>query len=355
MKRLICVLSLALIAISAWADYPSRIFIDEQDRHVQGIAYDNVKNHLFLSFTTSFVIANHEGEIIGSVDKIHGHLGAMTFDKENRKVYASLEEKNDAIGRSISKGLGASFYTESNFYIVEFDVDAIKGRNVPFEKVAKKIKVNEVLKDYQDSVQVDGKWLKHRFGCSGMDGMCVAPEFGKVGGKNYLYVAYGIYSDTLRHDNDYQVILRYQLKDIRKGLAKNPERYFVMTGNTDWGVQNMAYDSENHQILLCVYHGWKSQYPNYDVFSIDMHEKPFKAQLERVPYIKGKQKQMSVKKAWFFKHGSTGICQVEKNLWYIAISARVIDPQTGKKRYSSDNILYRWTGEETPFVEVGQK
>jgi 3-dehydroquinate dehydratase-2 len=68
MKRLICVLSLALIAISAWADYPSRIFIDEQDRHVQGIAYDNVKNHLFLSFTTSFVIANHEGEII---DKLH--------------------------------------------------------------------------------------------------------------------------------------------------------------------------------------------------------------------------------------------------------------------------------------------
>jgi len=37
-----------------------------------------------------------------------------------------------------------------------------------------------------------------------------APAFGQSrDGKKYLYVAYGIYGDTLRTDNDYQVILAY--------------------------------------------------------------------------------------------------------------------------------------------------
>ena len=43
--------------------------------------------------------------------------------------------------------------------------------------------------------------------------MTIAPKHGKKGGKNYLYVAYGIYGDLGRNDNNHQVLLRY---DIRK-------------------------------------------------------------------------------------------------------------------------------------------
>lgn len=50
--------------------------------------------------------ADTNGTVIASVDKIHGHLGAITFDPNTRNAYASLELKDDSIGSAISKGLG---------------------------------------------------------------------------------------------------------------------------------------------------------------------------------------------------------------------------------------------------------
>ena len=42
----------------------------------------------------------------------------------------------------------------------------------------------------------------HRYGCSGIDGTTFGPAFGQKDGKQYLYVAYGIYGDINREDND---------------------------------------------------------------------------------------------------------------------------------------------------------
>ena len=56
-------------------------------------------------------------------------------------------------------------------------------------------------------------------GLLGIDGISFGPAFGAPkGSKPYLNVAYGIYGDTTRSDNDYQVILNY---DPRPGNNTN--------------------------------------------------------------------------------------------------------------------------------------
>ena len=76
--------------------------------------------------------------------------------------------------------------------------------------------------------------------------------FGKKGGKQYLTVGYGVYGETTRSDNDYQVLLQYDVRNWAKyekplsqdnmhqqGPAKPAGQYFVKTGNTTYGVQNV--------------------------------------------------------------------------------------------------------------------
>ena len=62
----------------------------------------------------------------------------------------------------------------------------------------------------------NGKTLEHRYGCSGFDGITFGPKFGKSDGKRYLTIAYGIYGDSTRTDNDYQVLLQYDTKNWKK-------------------------------------------------------------------------------------------------------------------------------------------
>lgn len=61
-----------------------------------------------------------------------------------------------------------------------------------------------------------GRTVAHRFGCSGIDGVTFAPRFGSGEEGDWLYVAYGIYGDTLRTDNDYQVLLAYDTKEWKR-------------------------------------------------------------------------------------------------------------------------------------------
>ena len=102
-------------------------------------------------------------------------------------------------------------------------------------------------------------------------------------GKKYLYVAYGIYSDTDRKDNDYQIILRYDIdewdkfskplnqKNMHKcGPEKPDSKYFVYTGNTNFGVQNLEYDEKTNYMFMAVYQGKKEEFPNFPMYAVDM-------------------------------------------------------------------------------------
>lgn len=306
-----------VLATGCQSDYPETIHLEGGRLHIQGLALDKSEKCLYSSFTSTFFKSDLEGQTLGSITGINGHLGAMTFDDKTDKVYASLEIKNDAIGRSISDVLGKERHSDSaaGFYVAEIDVTKVQGMDVPFDEAVTLHKLDEVVKDYRDSIEVNGKVLGHRYGCSGIDGIAIAPEFGSRGGKKYLYVAYGIYGDTTRPDNDYNVLLCYDFNDLTTPIHK----YFIKTGNTTYGVQNMCYDKDSDKLYLAVYKGKKEEYPNYSLFALDMKQKPFMAKLDGVPYEEGEFEQVKVTEASHFPYGSTGLYSFGDGRWYVSI------------------------------------
>lgn len=258
--------------------------------HVQGIAVDLERGYIYFSFTTKLLKMDFEGNLIGSVDGMTGHLGCLTMNPADGRVYGSLEYKDDAIGKGIRRTLDAGQVApedekdRTGFYVAIFDVDRITRPDMDAEKdrVMTTVYIKEAVDDYFATAENGGRTVEHRFGCSGIDGVTFAPRFGAKEGGDYLYVAYGVYGDTLRTDNDYQVLLAYDTKDWKRfeqplsqgslhksGPAAPDHKYFVRTGNTSWGIQNLAYDPASGNCYAAVYKGKKSQYPNYSLFVID--------------------------------------------------------------------------------------
>lgn len=244
--------------------------------HVQGIAVDRERNYMYFSFTTTLVKTDMTGRVIGSVTGLAGHLGCIAYRDEDGCVWGSLEYKHDSIGRGILSRIERAQDVRDGFYIVIFDVDKIDrvGMDAEADGVMRAVYLREVCEDYAAP--------GHRYGCSGIDGVTFAPKPGERGGASDLYVAYGIYGDTARTDNDHQVLLRYEpqtLLPFAKALDQNqmhtsgpvmPDgKYFVYTGNTRYGIQNLEYDAAHGYMMAAVYCGQKAQFPNYAMFFID--------------------------------------------------------------------------------------
>ena len=277
---------------------PRQIYSGEQGPfHVQGIAVDLDRGYMYFSFTTTLLKTDMQGNLLGSVEGMTGHLGCMTLNPDDGRLYASIEYKHDAIGKGILNKLeGVRNDEQTGFYVAVFDVDRIDriGMNAEKDDVMKTVYIKEAVDDYYAKVSNNGQELEHRFGCSGIDGVTFAPAFGQSrDGKKYLYVAYGIYGDTLRTDNDYQVILAYDTRDWKRyeqpltqenlhksGPEKPLHKYFLYTGNTSWGIQNLAYDKASGNMHAAVYKGKKSHYPNYSYFVIDGSKAPERKQLQ---------------------------------------------------------------------------
>ena len=257
---------------------PREIFSGEitNCNHCQGIATDG--KYMYYSFTTKLVKTDMEGNLIGSAVGLTGHLGCIAYNEADGCVYGSLEYKNDGIGRYIRSEIGITEDCPDGFYIARFDtvrisavdVDAIEGGILTL------LRLKDVVDDYlwRDS------GIEHRLGCSGIDGTTVIPDYH---GKRMLFVAYGIYSDVKRDDNDDQVIVAYDMErvvpmfskidpanDHTEGVTAD-KRLFVHTGNTCFGVQNLEYDPHTGCILAAVYKGEKPQYPNRSMYFIDMN------------------------------------------------------------------------------------
>ena len=81
---------------------PRTILSGEQGPfHVQGIAVDLERGYIYFSFTTKLLKMDLAGNLIGSVDGLTGHLGCLTMNPADGRVYGSLEYKDDAIGKGI--------------------------------------------------------------------------------------------------------------------------------------------------------------------------------------------------------------------------------------------------------------
>lgn len=270
-----------------------------------------------------------EGNIIGSVTGLAGHLGCIAYNPEDGRVYGSLEYKHDSIGQSILNNFSEIKEVQNGFYIVSFDVDKINRENMNSSEVMKAAYLKEVVEDYSAP--------GHRYGCSGIDGTTIAPAIGKTDGDLFLYVAYGVYSDVERKDNDYQVILCYNLDKLksymkslnqldmhRKGPEEPEHKYFVYTGNTNFGVQNLEYDPYKNRFLMAVYPGIKDSFPNYNMFSVDCLKA---AETKELQGIGHKGEVLSLIPEWeensgvygsYFSLGTTGMISLGDGYYYFS-------------------------------------
>lgn len=375
MKKLIPLLFIftALSSKSQTVKLPDSIYSGKQGNlHVQGVVVDKKNGFVYFSFTDKLLKMDLKGNLIGSVIGFVGHLGDLDFTTDG-KIYGSLEYKNDAIGKGIKKELGIKTVSEDGFYIAIFDASKIVRPNMDAEKedLVRTVYIKEAVADYNANVKVGNKEVAHRFACSGIDGVAFAPAIGSTNtAKKFLYIAYGVYGDTARNDNDHQVILKYDVADWGKYAQKlsqdklhhaGPQtplaKYFVKTGNTRYGIQNLAYDPTSGHLFAAVYKGAKPQFPNYDLFVIDGRKKPTDT------YISSNNQKTKVKslsllaagqndaksgiRGWSFPFGATGLLQLGDGLFYISHNSKAKDGQQQTTIYK-----YKWVGDEKKAFEL---
>ena len=333
-----------------------------QGGHIQGIALDREGGFLYCSFTTELVKYDLNGRLLGSVGGLTGHLGCLAFGPDGR-VYGSLEYKTDAIGRGILSRLGAEAAPDG-FYCAIFDGARITrvGMDAAADGVMTAVHLAEVTRDYLwETPLTGGGTLRHRHGCSGIDGITFAPRPGDADGGLLLHVAYGVYGDTHRADNDYQVILAYDTARWdayarplspaamhREGPAAPDGKYFVFTGNTTYGVQNLEYEAETGRMYMAVYRGKKPQFPNRPMYVADWNAVPRTVPLagfgdgttgEVVPlWSAGICDPASGLRGWDFPWGSTGMIALGGRQFYFSCEKRT------EAGYASDVRLFRFTG-----------
>lgn len=334
--------------------------------HVQGIAVDPKAGYIYYSFTSMIAKYDFAGNLIGTLTGITGHLGDLDFNPADGRIYGSLEYKDD-----------------NAFYIAVIDGAAINrvGLTADGSGVLQTVYLPEVTKDYFADMDGDGAFdgdtgatADHRYGTSGIDGVSFGPRFGQTDGESLLTVAYGVYPDASREDNNHQILLQYSVNDWgalakplresqphRSGPSRYDGKYFVYTGHTTYGVQNLSYDASMQRWFLGVYQGTKPGFPNYTLFAIDGGAQPAIAPLKAVasPSGAGEEQGFVVPLAddglvdaatgirgWMQK-ADVGFQPLGNGLFYIAQNSAADGLQSARL------TLARWTGRaEEPFVPV---
>ncbi len=341
-------------------DFPARVHSGYlAEGHVQGIAIDREAGVIYYSFTTLLLKTDLAGHPIGSVRGIVGHLGCIDFDPVRRRVYGSLELKHDAIGAGIVARTGQALAEEDAFYLVAFDADRITRPDMDAEAdgIMRAVYLPDVVDDYAATDEISGR--PHRYGCSGIDGTAVGPAFGDpADAPSKILIAYGIYRDTEREDNDHQVILQFDpsvIDDHGRPLSQSAphhngtrceKRYFFLTGNTTYGVQNLEYDPHTRTYLAAVYPGVKPAYINHPLFFLDASNAPVMRALAGRPGEVGlclspgqPHRLVDARGGCGFPLGSTGVSALGGGLY--AFSHPLTRPDgCGRQTYASEIVRY---------------
>ncbi len=321
--------------------------------HVQGIAVDTKRGYVYISFTTALMKADFNGNVIGTVSGITGHLGCIDYDAEHDLVFGSIEYKHDSIGKSIAKNIGAALADEDAFYMSIFDVDKIDRIDMDAERdgVMRAVYLPEVERDFS----ADENGVLHRYGCSGIDGTTIGVLPGTE--RKGLFVAYGIYSDLERTDNDDQVILHYDIGKLIESAQPLSQfaphhcgiecegKYFAHTGNTTYGIQNLEYDAYTGDFFAAVYKGKKPNFPNFGLFRIDGQKAADKNNMLSLSEH-GIFDEASGTRGYHFSHGTTGLDSVGGGYFYISHHSKV------ENTYMTNIRLYRYTGDADNIFEI---
>ncbi|HQY05966.1 MAG TPA: hypothetical protein PLQ52_07860 [Lacunisphaera sp.] len=381
MKRHLVHLALAAtLAVSAMAASPVLPLTQHGGKwpagHVQGIAVDVNGGYIYYSFTTLLAKYDFSGKLIGTIENLPAHMGDMDFNPDDGLLYASFENlPNQA------------------YYVTMIDGSKIDRVGIDLAKtdIFHTVYIAEILKDYLVDLNHDGKITldygknredeakspDHRYGVAGFDGVGFGPAFGRTAGPRYLTLAYGIYNNLDRTDNDHQVLLQYDVSNWaqyarpfrpdaphRSGPPAPHGKYFVRTGHTTWGVQNLSYDESLQRWFLGVYQGKKKEFPNYLLFAVDASTQPVLGDLLGVPGPGGQDWEQGLLLALAddgLKDPATGIRgwnqkadvgfqSVGGGLFYLSKNSGGKDAK-GRGWQSADLTLMRWTGEANrPFV-----
>lgn len=337
--------------------------------HIQGICVDEKKGFIYYSYTTCLVKARFDGTVVGTVTGLLGHLGCIALG-EDGNVYGSLEYKTDAIGKNVLERLGTEASFDEGFYVVRFDTDRIdrEGIEADGNDIMTAVYIKEAVADYTGTGKnKSGETVPHRLACSGIDGTTFAPLPGKTEAEGkYLYVAYGVYSDLTREDNDHQVLLCYDTSSWEKfarplkqnemhtsGFDAPLHKFFVFTGNTNYGVQNLEYDPKTCAIYMAVYQGKKPEYPNFSMFAVDLSV-PAKTELLRgigeegeVLTLRrgGEYHEGSGVWGYKFKLGATGMFSFGDGNWLFSDNRKCTEG-----RQCSYIFKYKYVGEKDGFL-----
>ena len=252
---------------------------------------------------------------------------------------------------------------QTAFYCAIFDVDKIdrEGMNAERDGIMRTVYLPDVVADFNATVTENGNTHPHKYACSGIDGTAFGPAFGKKDGKQFLNICYGVYGDVARSDNDYQIILQYDAKGWWEQVAKPLslpaihqsgeaalQKYFLYTGNTTYGVQNLLYDKASGDWLAAVYPGKKPQFHNYTLFVIDGLQAPTAG----VHTAYGEEiTTLSLKSASYFPLGATGMATPHAGCYYFSDAAK--DSERGQ--YTTLRRYQKGTVADEPFVPDNTK
>lgn len=322
-------------------------------KHCQGMAIDQKGGYAYYSYTNTFVKCDLEGNAVGSITGIQGHLGDICYNPKDGKVYASLNPEG-------KKALYLAIIDVRK--LNEMGVDAVKGGLI------RTVHLTHVWKDYSAKVTNQGKAYWRRYGVSGTDAMCFGPSF-ETGKGHYLTISCGTTPQTERTDNDYQILVQYDVtgwwdkygqplrydKVHHIGPKDIHGKFFVYTGNTNYGVQTMTYFKELNLWFLNVYTTLKDDFPKYNLFIVNGDVKP-KEKALKGQEKKDVQKVLTLYKdgsydektgiyGWFIPEGAKGMEYLTSGLFYIIHPYRTwYGKQTGVA------YLYVWDpSATTPF------
>lgn len=331
-------------------------------KHCQGMAIDFNKGFVYYSYTNSFVKCDLEGNVIGIITGIRGHLGDICYNKDDGKVYASYNPSG-----------------KKALYTAIIDVDNLNGIGLDAVKckLIRTVHLKEVYKDYStnvtfmgDAFTADGEIIpekdikktvyKRKYGVTGTDAVTFGPSF-STGKGNYFTVSCGITPNTERTDNDYQILIQYDVSgwwdtwakplDFNSFHHNGPEghngKYFIYTGSTTYGVQTMTYFRELNVWILNVYTTKKTSFVNYNMFIVDGDVAPRKEYLLGQPkddeqyvlslYQDGEYDKKTGIYGWHVSKGNKGIEYISDGLFYI------IHPfKTWYKTQTAVAYLYVW-------------
>ena len=268
--------------------------------HVQGVATNLFGDVFYYSFTDRLVVQKSDGEIIGSVVGIQGHMGDLAFNPEDGRVYVSYSYSSSTSGL----GEGTALRKQKNAYVLIFDVEKIDRMNMSPDGIVTCVYVGEKIRELADTpgydygTKYDDLTIGGKYGVvNSIGNLAIGPAFGENNAKTYvtcvlsqpanaLSSASGVYAYD-REDNDYFVIVQFDVSNWgsyevpyseieNAGGPKDFDRmYFYYAGQHDYGVQVMTYDAYQHMYVLTTYSLINStlegatQFPNYSVYYLD--------------------------------------------------------------------------------------